>query len=170
MTESGSTSRHVRAGCRWHFLAMIGALASAMAWLPAHAQSPSKGFEPVPVDGAPGFVPVTPAAAAVKAEVAPKDRRALAGHYALLRGKDGMSDCTLTLDDTPQGHASYKASLSPTCKDDAMVVFDPASWEIGKGDLVLIAKSGSKTRLELQADGTWRKPSKDGTPLILKKM
>jgi hypothetical protein len=34
----------------------------------------------------------------------------------------------------------------------------------------LIAKSGSKTRLELQADGTWRKPSKDGTPLILKKM
>jgi hypothetical protein len=81
MTLSGPTSRRARARRSWHVFAVIAALASGMVSLPVYAQSPAKGFEPVPVEGAPGFEPVTPSGAGpVHSAEVPSGRSAHAGH------------------------------------------------------------------------------------------
>lgn len=77
MTGQRSISRHARA------IGAMAVLALAVAAFPAQAQSPApaKGFEPVPVEGAPGFQPVTPAGAGVsRTAEAPAGQNAVAGH------------------------------------------------------------------------------------------
>lgn len=76
----------------------------------------------------------------------------------------------LTLDDRSKGQGGYKAILSPACRDQGMMIFDPAFWQLVKGRLVLTARKGHKTDLDLQADGTSQKDPKEGKALILKKM
>lgn len=93
-----------------------------------------------------------------------------AGRYSVLRegGKD--TGCMLTLDSQrkPGGRAS--ASLAPGCRDQGIVVFDPMAWRVVGGRLVLRARKGHETHLDLQPDGTWKKDPKEGTPLSLKKL
>lgn len=116
------------------------------------------GFEPVQYADAPW-----PGSAAVTT-------KAIAGRYALLRqgGKD--TGCRLTLAAPAAGTRGGKGRLAPACRDKGVVIFDPASWQIAKGDLVLKARKGQTTDFDLQADGTWRKDPKSGKPLTLKKM
>ena len=94
----------------------------------------------------------------------------LAGRYAVLREKRDTG-CMVTLDDTAHTKGGDRAQLAPGCRDQGIVVFDPAAWQLVKGELVLTARAGHKTVLEKQEDGLWTKSVKDGgKPLGLKRL
>ena len=76
----------------------------------------------------------------------------------------------LTLDNRVKAKGREKASLAPGCRDQGIVIFDPAGWQIVNGRLVLIARKGHKTYLDAQPDGSWKKDPKEGKSLTLKKL
>ena len=106
--------------------------------------------------------------AADEPNVRPSD---LAGRYAVLREKHDTG-CMVTLDDKTRGKGGGdRAQLAPGCRDQGIVIFDPSAWQIVKGELVLTARAGHKTRLQKDDDGVWQKDPKDGgRPLGLKKL
>jgi hypothetical protein len=85
------------------------------------------------------------------------------GHYTILRGgKD--TGCMLTLEPA-------RAQLSPGCRDNGIVVFDPKGWSVAGGKLMLRARKGHTSRYEMAADGTWQKDVKEGgQPLSFRKI
>ena len=93
-----------------------------------------------------------------------------AGRYSILRDGGKDTGCMLTLDKRVKGPGREKASLAPGCRDQGIVIFDPAGWQIVNGRLVLTARKGHKTYLDAQPDGTWKKDPKDGKSLTLKKL
>ncbi|MGH6834751.1 MAG: AprI/Inh family metalloprotease inhibitor [Methylocella sp.] len=93
-----------------------------------------------------------------------------AGRYAILRDGGKDSGCMLTLDNQGKAPGRKKASLAPGCRDQGIVIFDPAGWQIVNGRLVLTARKGHKTYLDAQPDGTWKKDPKEGKSLTLKKL
>jgi hypothetical protein len=92
----------------------------------------------------------------------------MAGRYSLLRDKRDTG-CMLTLDNGTRVKGGDRAALAPACRDQGIVVFDPVAWQIVKGRLVLTAKAGHVTHLDLQADGSWAKDPAEGRSLTLKK-
>lgn len=93
-----------------------------------------------------------------------------AGRYSVLRegGKD--TGCMLTLDGKGKAQPKGKASLAPGCRDQGIVIFDPASWEKVNGRLVLTARKGHKAHFDAQSDGSWKKDAAEGKTLSLKKL
>jgi hypothetical protein len=113
------------------------------------------------------------AAKPARAAVAPARRvtvAEVAGHYAVMRqGKD--TGCMVTLEDKAPGpKSSLRARLAPACRDQGIVIFDPAGWEIVRNELVLTAKKGHSTELNLQDDGTWANAPAKGRALVLKRL
>jgi hypothetical protein len=94
----------------------------------------------------------------------------LSGRYAILREGGRDTGCMLTLDDKTPAKRGSKAFLAPACRDHGIVIFDPVAWRIASGRLVLTARKGHSTQLDLQPDGTWQKDPKDGKGLGLKKL
>ncbi|MGD0632977.1 MAG: AprI/Inh family metalloprotease inhibitor [Beijerinckiaceae bacterium] len=94
----------------------------------------------------------------------------LAGRYAILRDKTHDTGCMLTLDNQTKVRGGDRAALAPACRDQGIVVFDPVAWQIVNGRLVLTAKAGHTTHLDLQPDGTWLKDPAEGRSLVLKKL
>src|SRR3984893_891640 len=90
-----------------------------------------------------------------------------AGRYSVLRegGKD--TGCMLTLDGKGKAQAKGKASLAPGCRDQGIIIFDPAAWETANGRLVLIARKGHKAHFDAQTDGSWKKDATEGKTLSL---
>src|SRR3984893_4689377 len=95
---------------------------------------------------------------------------AAAGRYSILRDGDKDTGCMLTLDNQQKAPGGKKAFLAPGCRDQGIVIFDPAGWQIVNGRLVLTARKGHKTELDVQPDGTWKKDPKEGKSLTLKKL
>ncbi|HEY8032500.1 MAG TPA: AprI/Inh family metalloprotease inhibitor [Methylocella sp.] len=93
-----------------------------------------------------------------------------AGRYVILRDGGKDTGCMLTLESQGKAPGRKKASLAPGCRDQGIVIFDPAGWQIVNGRLMLIARKGHKTSLDAQADGTWKKDPKEGKSLTLKKL
>ncbi len=93
-----------------------------------------------------------------------------AGRYSVLRegGKD--TGCMLTLAAKGTSQRRGKASLAPGCRDQGIVVFDPAGWEIIDGRLVLTARKGHKAHFDARSDGSWKKDAAEGKTLSLKKL
>ena len=78
--------------------------------------------------------------------------------------------CMITLDKS-RASGSDRAQLAPGCRDQGIVIFDPSSWQLVKGRLVLTARAGHKAELEKQGEGQWAKDAKEGgKPLGLKKL
>ncbi len=95
----------------------------------------------------------------------------MAGHYAVLRGLGKDTGCMVTFDDKSHGpNGSLKANLAPACRDQGIVIFDPVGWQLAAGRLVLTARKGHNTKLDLQGDGSWAKDAKEGIGLSLKRM
>ena len=92
------------------------------------------------------------------------------GRYSVLRegGKD--TGCMLTLDAKGTSPRRGQASLAPGCRDQGIVIFDPAGWEIIGGRLVLTARKGHKAHFDARSDGSWRKDAAEGKTLSLKKL
>jgi Protease inhibitor Inh len=93
-----------------------------------------------------------------------------AGRYSILRDGGKDTGCMLTLDNQAKAAGRKKASLAPGCRDQGIVIFDPAGWQIVNGRLVLTARKGHKTHLDAQPDGTWKKDPGEGKGLTLKKL
>ena len=107
-----------------------------------------------------------------KARVEPAPSEAeIAGRYAVMRDKRDTG-CMVTLDRTrAKAGGSDRAQLAPGCRDQGIVVFDPSAWSLVRGELVLTARAGHKTKLERGEDGVWAKdPKEGGKPLGLKKL
>ncbi len=122
----------------------------------------------------PGFQPVDPKPAAstampgrITSAMKPAD---LAGRYNVLRDGNKDTGCMITLDDkTRAAKGGLKATLAPACRDQGIVIFDPMGWQLTAGRLVLTARKGHTTHLDLQQDGTWEKDPKEGKSLSLKR-
>lgn len=139
----------------------------------AQAGAATPGFQVVtpPAAGTPRPTVTAQAAPAAPAPYAgPAARPAdVAGRYAILReGKD--TNCMLTLDDKARGLKGAKAQLAPACRDQGLVIFDPAGWALDRGRLVLTARKGHQTHFDRSADGVWNKDPKEGKNLGLKKL
>ena len=93
-----------------------------------------------------------------------------AGRYSILRDGGKVTGCMLTLNSRGKARGRETASLAPGCRDQGIVIFDPAGWQIVNGRLVLTARKGHKTYLDAQPDGTWKKDPKEGKSLTLKKL
>jgi hypothetical protein len=122
---------------------------------------------PAPPANLPAGSPAAPDTAAARPNAArvilrPAD---VAGRYAVLREAGRDTGCMVTLD------ISSKAFLSPACRDQGIVIFDPTAWRMAGGRLVIVARKGHTAQLDLQPDGTWLKESKeaDAKNLTLKK-
>ena len=95
----------------------------------------------------------------------------MAGNYAVLRQKTKDTGCMVTFDEKARGpKASLKAHLAPACRDQGIVIFDPVGWQLQGGRLILTARKGHTTKLDLQEDGSWMKDASEGKSLSLKKM
>ncbi len=95
----------------------------------------------------------------------------MAGRYAVLREKTKDTGCMVTFDDKAHGpKGSLKAHLAPACRDQGIIIFDPVGWQLQGGRLVLTARKGHTTKLDLQQDGSWMKDATEGKSLSLKKM
>ena len=136
------------------------------AFRPAAIHEAAQNKEPVANQGANPALSVlatkqeTPAAAPADA----------AGRYSILRDGGKDTGCMLTLDKHVKPPGGQKASLAPGCRDQGIVIFDPAGWQIVNGRLVLTARKGHKTYLDAQPDGSWKKDPKEGKSLTLKKL
>ena len=165
-------------------VAWLGILAS----LPSPAMAlgpPASKFVPEDESGAPGFdvvqaaepsqkpaastpanKPAPPKPSSAASAMKPAD---VAARYSIERqgGKD--ADCLLILDDQTKAPGGYKATLAPGCRDQGIMIFDPVGWRLAAGRLVLTARRGFTTHLDLQSDGTWQKDPSEGKTLLLKK-
>ena len=77
---------------------------------------------------------------------------------------------SLTFDANAGGLKGKKAQLAPACRDQGVVIFDPAGWTLDKGRLVVTARKGHQFHFDRQPDGVWLKDPKEGKPLSLRKM
>jgi hypothetical protein len=93
-----------------------------------------------------------------------------AGRYSVLREDGKDTGCMLTLDAKGASQRKGKASLAPGCRDQGIVIFDPAGWDITDGRLVLTARKGHKAHFEARPDGSWKKDAAEGRTLSLKKL
>jgi len=116
-----------------------------------------------------GGAGTAPAVVATKQDV-PAAAADMAGRYSILRDGGKDTGCMLTLDKQAKAQGGQKASLAPGCRDQGIVIFDPVGWQTVNGRLVLTARKGHKTHLDVQPDGTWKKDPKEGKSLTLKKM
>ncbi len=122
-----------------------------------------RGFQPVETKSAESTAVPSRITAALK----PGD---LAGRYGVLRDGNKDTGCMITLDDkTRAAKGGFKATLAPACRDQGIVIFDPMGWQLAGGRLVLTARKGHTTHLDLQPDSTWAKDPKEGKALSLKK-
>jgi hypothetical protein len=104
------------------------------------------------------------------APAAPLKPAELPGRYSIWREGPKDTGCMLTLDDKARGSKGLKAVLSPACRDQGMVIFDPTGWNVERNRLVLTARKGHQAHFDRQSDGSWTKDPKDGKGLVLKKM
>ena len=148
---------------QWPVLGLLAVSVSASTGLAAPVGRPAGTS-----DGAPDPVARVVLVAGKSEHEKPSD---LAGRYAVMREKRDTG-CMVTLDDASHAKGGGdRAQLAPGCRDQGIVVFDPTAWQLVKGELVLTARAGHKTKLEKRDDGTWTKDAKDGgKPLGLKKL
>jgi hypothetical protein len=90
------------------------------------------------------------------------------GRYAVLRESGRDTGCMVTLMDQSRGRGQNRAQLAPACRDQGIVIFDPQSWALERGQVVLTARKGHKLHLDHQPDGSWMKM--DSKPIGLKRI
>jgi hypothetical protein len=131
------------------------------------AAETAQAGKPAVIQLAPSSPPLPPKLAGIALPV--PTTAEMAGRYSILRDKKRDTGCMLTLDDGTRVKGGDRAALAPACRDQGIVVFDPVAWQIVRGRLVLTAKAGHVTHLDLQPDGSWLKDPAEGKSLSLKK-
>ncbi len=141
------------------FAAVLPAAATAP---PAALEAQQRRAAVAPAAGAPAAPAAGVAAPGVR-RLVPTPAE-IAGRYAVLRDGGRDTGCMVTLD------PGAKAYLAPACRDQGIVTFDPTGWRLAGQRLVLVARKGHTTQLDLQPDGTWMKDAALGRTLGLKRL
>ena len=111
----------------------------------------------------------TAAAAEAAPDLPPTTLSDVAGNYAVLR-QDRDTGCMVSLEAAAKT-GTQRARLAPACRDQGIVVFEPAGWKlVGGTELVLTAKRGHSTALKRKNATTWANAPARGAPLVLKRL
>lgn len=96
----------------------------------------------------------------------PRTADQMTGDWALVRDET-KTICTLTLTaNAIAGQEGYALRVNPPC--DAIVTrFNPASWRMEQGELVLSGRGESTWRFEEDDPTTWRRVPEGANPLLL---
>ena len=95
----------------------------------------------------------------------------MAGDWAIARGT-GKPICALTLANNAAGAAgaagadNFTLKLKPGC--DALVTrFNPTSWRMDNGELLLLSPRGQSWRFEENDANTWQRVPETPDPVLL---
>jgi len=89
----------------------------------------------------------------------------MVGDWAIARGT-GKPICTLTLASNAAGADDFTLKLKPGC--DALVTrFNPTSWRMDNGELVLLSARGQSWRFEENDANTWQRVPETPDPVLL---
>ena len=91
----------------------------------------------------------------------------LVGNWNIAR-PTGTAVCQLVFTDQPSDDEGFKLSVQPGC-DATILRFDPASWRLERGDVVLQSKQGERLRFGKQEGGDWAKVPELPRPLVMKR-
>jgi hypothetical protein len=95
----------------------------------------------------------------------PRTPEELAGDWGIERGT-GNPVCLLTLANSPAGTDTLQLKIKPGC--DAYVArFNPVSWRLDRGELVLLSARGQTWRFEEGEPNTWTRVPESTDPVIL---
>jgi hypothetical protein len=87
------------------------------------------------------------------------------GDWAIARGA-GKPICSLTLGNGSAGPDQFTLKLKPGC--DALVTrFNPTSWRMDNGDLLLSSPRGQAWRFEENDANTWQRVPETPDPVLL---
>ena len=87
------------------------------------------------------------------------------GDWAIARGT-GKPICSLTLINGSAGADTLALKIKPGC--DAMVTrFNPTSWRMDQGELVLLSARGQSWRFEENDANTWQRVPESADPVLL---
>jgi len=79
---------------------------------------------------------------------------------------NGTTVCQLVFTDQPSQDEGFQLSVQPDC-DATLLRFDPASWRLERGDVVLQSKQGERLRFGKQEGGDWAKVPELPRPLVM---
>jgi hypothetical protein len=97
----------------------------------------------------------------------PRTAEELVGDWGVARGT-GKPICLLTLVTNPAGGDNLQLKVKPGC--DAFVVrFNPVSWRVDRGELVLVSARGQTWRFEEGDLNTWTRVPESTDPVILQR-
>lgn len=89
----------------------------------------------------------------------------MVGDWAVARGT-GKPICTLTLVNNPASADSLVLKIKPGC--DALVTrFNPTSWRMNQGELVLLSARGQTWRFEENDANSWQRVPESPDPVLL---
>src|SRR5262249_24392921 len=91
----------------------------------------------------------------------------LAGDWGIARGT-GKPVCLLTLANNPAGPDNLQLQVKPGCHP-FVVRFNPVSWRVDRGELVLVAARGQTWRFEESDPNTWTRVPESTDPVILQR-
>lgn len=89
----------------------------------------------------------------------------MVGDWGVARGT-GKPICILTLVNSPTGADTLAIKVNPGC-DPLVTRFDPVSWRIGAGELVLLSSRGKVWRFEEDDANTWLRVPESADPVLL---
>lgn len=87
------------------------------------------------------------------------------GDWALMRGS-GRTVCTMTLTNTEAAGDAFQLFLGAGCAP-AVTAFNPVTWRLDRGEIVLIAASGETWHFQADDNAQWRRVPDDADPLLL---
>lgn len=89
----------------------------------------------------------------------------MVGDWMIARGS-GKPTCTMTLTDNPAGADALALRIKPGC--DAFIArFNPTSWRMDQGDLILLSARGKAWRFEENDADTWQRLPESPDPVLL---
>jgi hypothetical protein len=100
---------------------------------------------------------------AASAEPPPVTAEQMAGDWSIQRA--GKPICTLSLLNRASGDADFALQIQPRCEA-AVTQFNPQTWRMDRGELVLSAASGDTWRFA-QTDGAWHRIPEHASSLTI---
>lgn len=102
--------------------------------------------------------------AAAAVALAPRTVEQMSGEWAVVRGA-GKTICTLTLSGSAVGEG-FELKLNPGC-DPFVARFNPVSWRMDRGEIILSSARGDTWRFEEADPTTWHRIPQTTEPVLL---
>ena len=113
-----------------------------------------------------GFDPVQGRFVLQSAAAAPvRSADDMIGDWEIARGT-GKPVCALTLARTPAGADAMTIKIKPGC-DPGVIRFNPTSWRMDQGELIVLSARGQNWRFEEDDANTWQRVPEGTDPMLL---